>query len=129
MSDFSNMTLDEIAAQVHDMHGKEDQGACYCAPECKGRLQAVISDDGSAWNAVKCDACDKRWWHTLPKRPALTNSSTNDMLDGFAAAILKSGRDKVSGLPFFAIATHLLHCLEGLESAVRLGKAVEGDKR
>lgn len=63
------LSLDEARAK----YGK-DVGACV-SQKCKdmggtpGRLIALMSDDGSAWQADVCARCHCSWWHQMPKTP------------------------------------------------------------
>ncbi len=53
-----------------EIGAEPDLGPCSRAPDgCAGRLVALISDDGSAWEAEACLACCCTWWNSPPKRP------------------------------------------------------------
>lgn len=39
-------------------------------PRCKlGELEAVVSADGSAYEADECNKCGASWWNDPPKPP------------------------------------------------------------
>jgi quercetin dioxygenase-like cupin family protein len=41
-----------------------------CVTGCAGRLRPVISKDGSAWEAERCDVCNRKWMYTVPRTPS-----------------------------------------------------------